>query len=370
MTGLDAHIGVGVGGFDLDINLRVQPGEVLALLGPNGAGKTTALRSICGLQRLHRGVVRLDSAVFDQPERARFVPPEQRRIGVVFQDHLLFAHLSVLDNVAFGLRAAGAGKAEARRLATERLRSAGLDDLQGRRPAQLSGGEAQRVALLRALATAPNMLLLDEPLAALDATTRQETRRALGTELRQFAGPTVLVTHDPIDAISLADRVAVVERGRLTQTGTLSEVTGQPATRYVADLLGVNLIRCVGSGTTTLRLDDDDGRSSGELTVADPQTGPTLALIAPSAVTLHRHDPDTSARNRWECRVLGIDLLGDRVRLQLHGPVPLVVEITPPALASLALNVGDPVWASVKATQITTYPVSSPLQRAGDPDHR
>ncbi|MCU0267672.1 MAG: ABC transporter ATP-binding protein [Acidimicrobiales bacterium] len=346
---LQAAMSLRLGELVLDVELDARPGTVTAVLGPNGAGKTTLLRTLAGLHAVDTGAVTLDGVVLDRPPDI-FVVPERRRIGVVHQDYLLFPHLSVLDNVAFGPRSRGRSVRESRSLATGHLARLGIAELAHVRPRALSGGQAQRVALVRALATEPRALLLDEPLAALDAGTRVETRRDLRRYLAEFAGPTLLVTHDPVDALTLADRVAVLERGRITQVGTLAEVTGRPRTRYVAELIGTNLVQGTAQGTA-IRTD-----AGSWLTTAESHIGPVLATIAPAAVALHRHEPEGSPRNRWVGTVAHLDLLGDRVRVQLAGPLPLVAEVTPSAVSELALREGDPVWASVKATEITTYP--------------
>lgn len=215
--GLEAHLRVVRDRFDLDVRLVVPPGTVVALLGPNGAGKTTVLRALAGLQALSGGSVRLQGEVLEDPSRGRFVPPEGRNLGFVFQDRLLFAHLTVLENVAFGPRARGVDRRTARRLAHDWLERVGLGDLGHVRPGELSGGQAQRVALVRALATDPALLLLDEPMAALDASTRDDVRAQLRRHLAGFGGSAVLVTHDPVDAAVLSDRVVVIEGGRVVQ---------------------------------------------------------------------------------------------------------------------------------------------------------
>ncbi len=353
---LHAAICQAIGSLDLDVELTVRPGEVVALLGPNGAGKSSILRAVAGLRPLDRGRIALDddggpAAVLDEPSRGLFVPPEQRPIGVVFQDYLLFPHLSALENVAFGLRARGTAKAAARRRAREWLDRVGVGDHAGRRPAQLSGGQAQRVALARALATTPRVLLLDEPLAALDAATRDDVRRDLRRRLAEFPGVRILVTHDPIDAYALADRVVVVEDGRVVQSGPLPDVAAHPRSRYVAELAGVNLLtgRVSGHVLTT---------KAGARIVAssDAAEGESFAVIRPQAVSLHLHRPDGSPRNTWRTCVADVDQFGDRVRVRLTDPIPIVAEITPAAHVELGLRNGDEVWASVKASEITTYP--------------
>jgi len=208
---LDARIGVRVGGLDVDLDLQVGDGEVVALLGPNGAGKTTVVRTLAGLLALDAGHVRVDDRTLDEPATGTFVPPADRGVAVVFQDHLLFPRLSVLENVAFGPRSRGVHRTAARAEARAWLARVGLADRAGDRPGALSGGEAQRVALARALVTAPRLLLLDEPLAALDATTRHQVRSDLRRHLAGVSGARLLVTHDPVDALVLADRLVVLE---------------------------------------------------------------------------------------------------------------------------------------------------------------
>jgi molybdate transport system ATP-binding protein len=235
---LDAAIRVTRGDFRLDVTLRVNDGETLAVLGPNGAGKSTILRCLLGLAPLEAGRITLDDTILDDVDADVFVEPDRRRIGAVFQDYLLFRHLSSLDNVAFGLRARGTKKDEARLAARALLERFEVDHLADRFPSQLSGGEAQRVALARALAIEPRAIVLDEPLAALDVATRRSVRDELGRFLTTFPGPRLLVTHDPVDARRLADRVLIVENGHVVQEGSILEVVRQPATAYVEALFG------------------------------------------------------------------------------------------------------------------------------------
>ena len=240
---LSADVGVQLGALDLDVAFMAADGETVAVLGPNGAGKSTLLRALAGLVPLTRGRIALDDEVVDEPSTSTYVVPERRSVGVVFQDYLLFPHLSVLENVAFGVRSRGVPRAEARRRAGEWLARVGLEDRAGAKPRTLSGGQQQRVALARAMVTEPRLLLLDEPLAALDVGTRTELRRDLRAHLASFAGARVLVTHDLLDAVALADRLVVLEEGRIAQSGTVREVSDTPRSRYVADLVGVNLLR-------------------------------------------------------------------------------------------------------------------------------
>ncbi|MEU9835497.1 ABC transporter ATP-binding protein [Streptosporangium sp. NPDC048047] len=329
--------------FTLDLTLEVAPGEVVALLGPNGAGKTTALRALAGLTGLSRGEIVLDGRALHT------LPAESRPVGVVFQDYLLFPHLTALDNVAFGPRCQGVPKAEARRAAAALLERVGLADHAAARPRQLSGGQAQRVALARALAVRPRLLLLDEPLAALDAHTRLEIRSRLRRHLADFDGATVLVTHDPLDAMVLADRLIVIENGVLVQQGAPAEVARRPRTDYVARLVGLNLYRGVAEA----------GRVRvGELPLhtSEQLDGPAFVAFPPAAVALYRSRPDGSPRNLWQAVVGGIERHGDNVRVHLDGPVTAFADITPAAVADLDLTPGRRVWASVKATETHAYP--------------
>ena len=348
---ISARLRATLGTLALDVDLDIAAGEVVAVLGPNGAGKTTVLRALAGLHPLDGGRLTIDDRVVDDPDAGTFVPAESRPVGVVFQDYLLFPHLSVVDNVAFGPRARGVAKPVAREAARAWLDRVGIAELASSRPGAISGGQAQRAALARALATEPRLLLLDEPLAALDAGTRTTVRRDLRRHLTEFDGATVLVTHDALDALALADRVVILEAGTVTQAGTLAEVTSRPRSGYVADLIGLNLLRGLSRGTNVTLT----GRA-GTVVTAESFDGPVLALIHPNAVSLHRTEPEGSARNRWRQRITGFDLLGDRVRVRLDGEVPLVAEVTPAAVAEMGLAEGDTVWATVKATEITTYP--------------
>jgi len=348
---LGAHICLQRGQLGIDVELSASPGEVLALLGPNGAGKTTVLRVLAGLLGVEQGHVRLGDRTLDDPAADVFVPPEQRAVGVVFQDYLLFRNMTALENVAFGLRARGVDRRTALSRAATWLDRVGLADHAGHRPAALSGGQSQRVALARALVTDPSMLLLDEPLAALDAATRREVRRDLRRHLAAFPGVQLLVTHDPVDAYTLADRIAVIDAGRIVQTGTIADVTAHPRSRYVAELVGVNLI----AGRSTGGVVHVPG--GGTVVVADAPSGEVFAAIRPQSISLSLASPvDGSPRNTWPVVVRDVDRLGDRVRVMLAGAVPLTAEITAAALDALHLQPGDRVHASVKATEIEVYP--------------
>jgi molybdate transport system ATP-binding protein len=346
---LDARIRLRIGSLDLDLDLHAAAWETVALLGPNGAGKTTALRALSGLVPIDAGSIVLDGECLDDGG-ATFVPPERRPVGVVFQDYVLFPHLSALDNVAFGLRSRGVGRAAARRTATEWLTTMGLADHADRKPAALSGGQSQRVALARALAIAPRLLVLDEPLAALDQQARAAVRRDLRTHLRAFDGVRILVTHDPVDAATLADRLVILEGGRVVQTGALTDITARPRSPWVAELVGVNLLPGTAADD---RVALDGG---GELVAAGAGTGPVVAIVHPHSVTVHASAPAGSARNVWQGAVESIVPLGDRVRVRVAGAVPLTAEITPAALTDLGIAPGADVWTSVKATDVTVDP--------------
>ncbi|MFE7278347.1 ABC transporter ATP-binding protein [Streptomyces sp. NPDC057623] len=342
--GLDARLVVDRGTFRLDVTLTVAPGEVVALLGPNGAGKTTALRALAGLAPLTDGHLRLDGTELDR------TPPESRPVGVVFQDYLLFPHLTALDNVAFGPRCHGATKAEARAQAAAWLDRMGLAEHSGAKPRKLSGGQGQRVALARALATHPRLLLLDEPLAALDARTRLGIRAQLRRHLADFEAVAVLVTHDPLDAMVLADRLVVVEHGQVVQEGTPADIARHPRTEYIAQLVGLNLYRGEAEGHT-VRLD-----AGPAITTTEDLTGPVFVAFPPSSVTLFRDRPTgASARNLWQCKVEGLETHGDQIRADLTGELPLAADLTTVAAAELDLHPGAEVWATVKATQTHAY---------------
>jgi len=347
--GLAARIAVRRGEFfTLEVDLAIEPGATAALLGPNGAGKSTTVEVLSGLLPLDEGRILLGDRVLDDVENGVFVPPERRRVGVVFQHYLLFEHMSVLDNVAFGPVNAGRSRRDARHSAGEWIDALDLNDLSERRPGELSGGQAQRVALARTLASEPDLLLLDEPLAALDVTTRSQLRRVLADHLGDYSGPRLLITHDPTDAFLLADRIHILEDGRLTQSGTADDIRRRPATRYAAALAGTNLLAAKNNhGTLTLE------EHTHVLQAADAHTnGSVLVTIHPTAISLHTDQPHGSPRNTWLTSVASIEPLGETTRVTLGDPLPLGVDITPSAADALGLRRGAHVWASIKATEI------------------
>ena len=348
---LSAEVAVRLDALDLDVTIDASADEVVAVVGPNGAGKSTLLRALAGLIRLDRGRITLGDRVLEDVAMGVHLPPEERPVAVVFQDALLFPHLSALDNVAYGIRARGARRADARRRAGAWLDRVGVDHEHGdSRPSRLSGGQAQRVALARALVTEPALLLLDEPLSGVDAGAKGQLRRLVREQLATSPAIRLVVTHDPVDAMALAERLVVLEHGRVTQAGPITEVTTRPRSAWVAQLVGLNLFRGrAGDGQLVL----PDGSA---LTLAGDVRGPSFALVHPRAVTLHRRRPEGSARNAWAGEAVGLHLEGDRARVQVDGSPPIVAEVTAAAAAELRLAEGGPVWISVKATEIDVYP--------------
>lgn len=344
---LKAQICLRLGTLELEVELAAESGAVLALLGPNGAGKTTVLRSLAGLEPIEKGEIVLNGVVYDSPAKGVFVLAEDRPVGYLFQDYLLFPHLSVLENVAFGLRSRG--KPRPLETAKAWLERMDLAAYASSRPDQISGGQAQRVALARALAAEPRLLLLDEPLAALDVSTKVAIRRDLKQHLSRFDGISLLVTHDPIDAAALADTVLVLEGGHVAQQGTLPDITARPRSRYVADLVGVNLWRGVAR---------DGEVKVGDISIhaVDAGDGAVFALVHPRSVSLYVERPQGSPRNVWRGVATSLDAVGDRVRVCVEGPLTLVAEITNAALADLGLVGGEEVWVSFKAAEVDVYP--------------
>jgi len=336
--------------FVVDVDIEVGQGETVALLGPNGAGKSSVVAAVAGLLPIDSGRIELGGSVLDDPAADVFVPPEGRQVGVVFQDFLLFPHLSVIENIAFGLSGRARSRAEARSVASEWAERLDVGSLGNKRPGDLSGGESQRVALARALAVSPDVLLLDEPLSALDVTTRAEVRRVLEDHLAEFEGPRLFITHDPTDAYLLADRIYLIENGVITQAGTPDEIRLRPKTRYAADLAGANLLE----GTVRNGVVAVDGHT---VHVADELIdGRVLLAIPATAVSIHTTAPGGSPRNSWSTTVERLEHLGSRARLQTGGPVPLTAELTEAALLDLGIQPGAAIWVAIKATEVSVEP--------------
>lgn len=334
--------------FAVSIQFTAQAGRVVAIVGPNGSGKSTLLRTIAGLEPSAQGRLRVNTADWMTDEH--FLAPEERSIGFVFQDYLLFPHLSVFDNISFGMHGMGLSKVTVRERVFEWMHRYEIADLADRKPGQISGGQAQRVALTRALIRQPDVLLMDEPLAALDAGTRAGIRAQLRSHLSEFAGTALLVTHDPLEALVLGDDICVLDRGRIMQFGTAAQVTRQPATPYVARLMGLNLV----AGQAGRGVVDLDG--GGQLRIEQPHPlGRVMAVIRPSAITVHQDRPHGSARNVWVGAIRGIEQVAERVRLDIAATPSVLVDVTAAAVAELDLTPGSPVWLSVKATEIDVY---------------
>jgi molybdate transport system ATP-binding protein len=345
---LAAHFAVRRPQHTTEIDLVGEPGDVIGLIGPNGAGKSTTLRAVAGLVEITEGSITINDVLL--AGRGTHVPAHRRGVGFVFQDHLLFPHLSVLENIAFGPRSHGVRRPEARRQARSWIDRLDLAALADRKPGRLSGGQAQRVAIARALASDPTVLLLDEPTAALDASAAMGVRTMLRDHLQAFRGVSIVVTHTALDAMVIADRLVVIDDGRIVQTGTPSDIAARPRTQHVAALVGLNLIRGeADAGVVTLA-------SGATLVAADRVRGDVFASFTPSAVSLFADQPSGSPRNVWEGTVVSIAPHGDAIRVQLDAALPLIADITPGALAALQLHPGDRIWASVKATEVSVYP--------------
>jgi molybdate transport system ATP-binding protein len=348
---LELEARIRLGDLDLNLSLEVAGGECLALAGPSGAGKTTALRIIAGLLRPSGGRVRCGSGVWLDTDREIDVPAEDRPCGYVFQDYALFPHMSAWQNVAYAI--SGRNRRTRRSLAEASLDRFGIADLADARPATLSGGERQRVALARALARKPKVLLLDEPLSALDATTRTASARELESVLREAAVPALLVTHDFAEAARLADRIAVIDRGKVIQTGTAAELAAKPASAFVADFSGASVLTGTAlpgpGGLTEIALDVCG--ASVVSTEVQP-SGPVAVSVHPWDLTLLPEGAvsEGSARNHVSAEVVSITTIGSRVRVGLDAGQPLSAEVTSIAASELDLAPGSRVVATWKAS--------------------
>ncbi len=338
------------GGLVIDASLEIMSRELSVLCGPNGAGKTTMLRCLAGLDRIDQGEIRFGDEIWDDGGGV-FVAPRLRRVGMVFQSLALFPTMTACDNVAFRLRAQRIRRSDARRLADDHLAALDLAHLADRLPHELSRGEQQRVALARALIGRPALVLLDEPLASLDVTARNEMRRWIMRHFRQVDGIRIVVTHDPVDALGLADRVLVMEEGSITHEGPVERLAAQPRSRYVADLVGLNMLAGTATGDTIVL------EGGGTLAAGfEAEAGPVLATFHPRAVAVHIDRPTGSPRNVWRMTITHVELLNETVRLVAKGSFTCVAEITRSSFAQLAISPGGEVWLSVKATEVSVYP--------------
>ena len=342
-----------------DAELQVADGERVAVLGHNGSGKSTLLNILAGTLRPDSGTASLDGTrLFDLNAGHRhWLAPHARGISLMAQDPLLFPHLSVIENVAFGPRVTGASKSQAYAKAEEWLEQVGVTEFAQRRPSQLSGGQAQRVAIARALAAEPKLLLLDEPMAALDVAVAPLLRRVLGRLLQHQA--TVVVTHDLLDALLLSERIIVFDQGRVAESGPTDEVLRHPRTRFTARIAGLNLVRgrYVDGGVRTdtgLVVQgthrDDEVPGAGE---------PAAAVFAPAAVSIFAHPPEGSPRNSLPVTIIELEPRGDlvRVRGDDHHGHSLAADVTPLSVAELDLYPGREVTYSLKAAAVTIYPL-------------
>ncbi|WP_308465499.1 ABC transporter ATP-binding protein [Rathayibacter soli] len=375
---LQTDIVVTRGSFTLDVALTVADGEIVALLGPNGAGKSTLLAALSGLIAPASGTVTVagrtvtrrtttDRAHADSAASIRrvAVPPERRRIGLLSQEPLLFPHLSALENVAFGRRVQGMPRHEALRDAAEWLAAVDLAEFGTRKPAALSGGQQQRVAIARALAARPDVLLLDEPLAALDVQTAAHVRRLLAERLRASGTTTILVTHDVLDAIVLADRCAILHDGRIIDDGPKSRVLGHPKNQFIAALAGVNLVTGVSDGADGVRR-PDGSVLRGQLIADGPIAAgdPVSAVFAPSAMRVRAAALPTSGTgladqqpNQLIVTIAGLEPAAAGVRVRLVEDPDLIVELSPASAVALELSAGVRLNASIDPDAVNIRPI-------------
>jgi molybdate transport system ATP-binding protein len=342
----------------IDLDLAVRPGEVVALLGANGAGKSTLLSLISGLIRPDSGRITLDDEVMVDVGRGVWVPPHRRGVVLLAQQALLFPHLTAAANVSFGPRSRGAGRKAAKAEAMRWLDAVDAGEFADRRPVQLSGGQAQRIAIARALAADPALLLLDEPMAALDVGVAPALRQLLRRVLRDTGRTALLVTHDLIDAMSLADRVVVLDAGRIVEDGPTRTVLTEPRSPFAARIAGVNLI----SGA-----DDDHGLVTAAGVRVQGMRDPScvvgqraVAVFSPAAVAVHLTAPTGSPRNHFLVTIAEIEPRGELIRLHspdiASGTGALIADITAAAAADLDLVPGKQVYYAVKATEVQIYP--------------
>ncbi|EWC58737.1 Molybdenum transport ATP-binding protein ModC [Actinokineospora spheciospongiae] len=361
MSGLSARVRVARDRFTLDVAVEVAAGEVVAVLGPNGSGKSTLLDVLAGLLLPDHGRVTVDDRVLTDTATGVRLPPARRGVGLLAQDALLFPHLTALANVAFGPRATGARRGRADEVARHWLAEVGAAEFADRKPAALSGGQAQRVALARALAAEPGLLLLDEPFAALDVDATPVLRGVVRRVLAATGRTALLVTHDPLDALALADRVLVLTDGRVVEDGPTRAVLSRPRTAFTARVAGLNLVSGTGD-PAGLRTPD------GTLVAAaaGPPGEPAVAVFRPADVAVYTSPAQGSPRNVFAAVVAALEPHGDTVRVRAAatpgGPAwvtGLAADLTPAAVADLALEPGTPVHLSVKAAAVAVHPAGT-----------
>ncbi len=345
---------------DVDVDLDLAAGDVLAVLGPNGAGKSTLLSLIAGLLRPDEARIAVGGRVLTDTAAGVFVPAHRRGVAMLAQQAMLFPHMSVAANVAYGPRCRGRSRAEARDIAQRWLAAVDAESLALRRPRELSGGQAQRVAIARALATEPNLLLLDEPLAALDVAAAPAVRRLLRDILHADRRTAVIVTHDLLDALAIATTVAVVERGRIVERGTVREVLTSPRSDFAARIAGVNLIPGVVIEPGVIRT----ARGENVFGVGDPDIGaPAVAVFAPAAVSIDTRAPHGSPRNVFRTTIIELEVHGATVRVRgsdrRERDSALFADVTPAAVADLDLMPGREVYFVVKAMEVRLHSASA-----------
>ena len=338
---LDARVILNRDSLTIDVELQLQHGEVIAVLGPNGAGKTSLLHALLGWLELESGWIMVNGEVIDSPDTDSYVPPQHRPFGMVFQDGLLFPHMSVEKNILFG-----AGKDFNLKPLAESLQ---VSELLAKFPSELSAGERQRAAIARSLAARPKVLFLDEPFSALDIQGKRRGRSLLKEALAIEVSGCLMVTHDLVDAFTLADRVMIIEGGKLTQFDVPDRIRSRPGSEWIADLVGWNYYEGIGEGSVVTL-----PHGTTIFTAQDDLDGPTSISINPASVSIFKSQPSGSPRNSWLSSIQNIEILGGRARVSLVGEIDICADITTVAANELRQSISSEVWVSVKATEVDT----------------
>ena len=338
---LDARVILNRDSLTIDVELQLQHGEVIAVLGPNGAGKTSLLHALLGWLELESGWIMVNGEVIDSPDTDSYVPPQHRPFGMVFQDGLLFPHMSVEKNILFG-----AGKDFNLKPLAESLQA---NELLAKFPSELSAGERQRAAIARSLAARPNVLFLDEPFSALDIQGKRRGRSLLKEALAIGVSGCLIVTHDLVDAFTLADRVMIIEARKLTQFDVPDRIRSRPGSEWIADLVGWNYYEGIGEGSVVTL-----PHGTTIFTAQDDLDGPTSISINPASVSIFKSQPSGSPRNSWLSSIQNIEILGGRARVSLVGEIDICADITTVAANELRQSISSEVWVSVKATEVDT----------------